>query len=95
MLKARREKGEGAYLDTCWRNGVVRGEPGWFFASEGGVHVGTLWPEAAQALVDQRAMAQVLAANGPALGLRDGKGFQATLAPLLILKPQEEANVAG
>lgn len=41
MLQERRAKGEGAHLDECWKRGVGRQEPGWFYAREGGVTVGT------------------------------------------------------
>lgn len=73
LLREKRQAGKGAYIDACWRHGVVQGEPGWFFASEGGVSIGALWPDAAQAALEQRAMT---AAVG---GL---------LAPLLVLRPE-------
>lgn len=40
MLKRRREAGEGALINECWRRGVLEQQPGWFFAAEGGVSVG-------------------------------------------------------
>jgi hypothetical protein len=40
-LREIREAGEGAHLDECWRRGVLGGEPGWFFAREGPISLGT------------------------------------------------------
>lgn len=45
MADKRRELGD-AWVNTCWKNGVVQGQPGWFWASEGGLNVGTLWDDA-------------------------------------------------
>jgi hypothetical protein len=42
MADKRRELG-AAWVNECWRRGVLAGEPGWFFASEGSLMVGTLW----------------------------------------------------
>jgi hypothetical protein len=72
----RRELG-GAYVGECWKRGVLQQEPGWFFASEGSLHVGTLWPDAMQALIDLRQAAEAVAPGSP------------SGAPLLILKPAE------
>ena len=33
------------WVNTCWRHGVVQGEPGWFYAAEGALAVGTLWTD--------------------------------------------------
>lgn len=33
------------YVNECWRRGVVELEPGWFFAAEGPLMVGTLWDD--------------------------------------------------
>lgn len=33
------------WVNTCWRRGVVEQQPGWFFASEGGLSVGTPWAD--------------------------------------------------
>ena len=41
MLGERRAKGEGVYIDECWKHGVRLQEPGWFYAREGGITVGT------------------------------------------------------
>lgn len=48
MLEARRRWGD-AHVDQCWTMGVVRREPGWFFAREGAVALGTPWNEPALA----------------------------------------------
>lgn len=40
LLKEKREAGQGAHINECWRRGVLAGEPGWFFAAEGAVSVG-------------------------------------------------------
>jgi hypothetical protein len=45
QLAEYREAGEGAHIDMCWHRGVLRGEPGWFFAKEGAVTVGTPFDE--------------------------------------------------
>lgn len=37
-----------AWVNTCWRRGVVNREPGWFFAAEGPLTLGE--PTAAQVL---------------------------------------------
>lgn len=44
MLEKRRALGN-EHVNECWRRGVVHGEPGWFFAREGPLAVGTPWPE--------------------------------------------------
>jgi len=41
QLREYREGGEGAHVNECWRRGVVCGEPGWFFAREGPITLGT------------------------------------------------------
>lgn len=32
-----------AHVSECWRRGVLEREPGWFFAREGALAVGTPW----------------------------------------------------
>jgi hypothetical protein len=41
LLKERRAAGDGALIDECWRRGVIKREPGWFYAAEGAVSLGT------------------------------------------------------
>lgn len=33
------------HVSLCWRRGVVEREPGWFFAREGALAVGTPWDD--------------------------------------------------
>ena len=33
------------HVKLCWRRGVVEQQPGWFFASEGALSVGTPWAD--------------------------------------------------
>jgi hypothetical protein len=40
MAELRRKHGD-AFVDECWRRGVVKGEPDWFFAREGPIAIGT------------------------------------------------------
>jgi len=71
LLRDKRQAGQGAHVDLCWRRGVVEGLPGWFYASEGGVQVGTLSVEAAQQVLERLEAAQ------------PGQ----SVAPLLVLRP--------
>lgn len=34
-----------AWVNKCWQRGVLDGEPGWFFAGEGALMVGTMWDD--------------------------------------------------
>lgn len=70
MLRSKRNEGLGAHIDLCWRRGVVEGRPGWFYASEGGVHVGTLSVEAAQQVLEQLEATQPGQSVAPLLVLR-------------------------
>lgn len=46
-LLAEKRKTMGArHVGECWRRGVVLREPGWFYAREGAIAVGTPWGEA-------------------------------------------------
>ena len=42
MREKRVELGD-RHVNLCWKNGVVLKEPGWFFAREGALAVGTPW----------------------------------------------------
>lgn len=33
------------HVNECWRRGVIEREPGWFFAREGALAVGTPWDD--------------------------------------------------
>ena len=47
-LVAERRKSLGdAHVNECWKRGVTMREPGWFFAREGPIAVGTPWPDIA------------------------------------------------
>lgn len=40
LLREKRAAGQGALIDECWKRGVVMGESGWFWATEGAVSIG-------------------------------------------------------
>ena len=44
LAEKRQQLGE-AHVAECWKRGVVEREPGWFFAREGALAVGTPWGE--------------------------------------------------
>lgn len=44
LADKRRELGE-AHVAECWRRGVVERVPGWFFARDGALAVGTPWDD--------------------------------------------------
>ena len=45
-LIAEKRKAMGAdWVNTCWREGVTKGQPGWFYAAEGALAVGTPWAD--------------------------------------------------
>lgn len=45
LMKEKRAKYGDQWVNECWRRGVVDGEPGWFFAGEGALMVGTLFED--------------------------------------------------
>lgn len=45
LVKEKRAQLGDAHVNECWRRGVLEGEPGWFFAREGALAVGTPWGE--------------------------------------------------
>lgn len=45
LIKRQRAEVGNDHVNTCWRRGVVEGLPGWFYAAEGALQVGTPWPE--------------------------------------------------
>ena len=62
MAEKRRALGHD-HVALCWRRGVVEQQPGWFYASEGALAVGTPWaddPEIAQYLQARFTPTQVL-----------------------------------
>lgn len=42
MADRRRELG-AAWVNECWKRGVLQREPGWFWAAEGALSIGTMW----------------------------------------------------
>lgn len=44
QMAERRQALGTAWVNTCWRRGVVNGEPGWFFAAEGPLTLGAPLP---------------------------------------------------
>lgn len=59
MKDKRREVGD-AHVNECWQRGVVNGEPGWFFAREGALAVGTPWDDLANSAAWQVTKTQAL-----------------------------------
>ncbi len=55
MKEKRRELGE-EWVNACWKRGVVQMQPGWFYAAEGALAVGTAW-------ADEPVIADLLAAR--------------------------------
>jgi hypothetical protein len=41
LIQEKRELYGAKWVAECWRMGVLEGEPGWFFARQGSVSVGT------------------------------------------------------
>lgn len=46
LLAEKRATMGAPHVSECWRRGVVLGEPGWFYAREGAIAIGTPWGEA-------------------------------------------------
>jgi len=44
QMAAKRKALGTAWVNTCWRRGVVNGEPGWFWAAEGPLTLGSPTP---------------------------------------------------
>lgn len=47
LIQDRRKAYGAEHVNACWHHGVVKGEPGWFFAREGALMVGTPWDDEA------------------------------------------------
>jgi hypothetical protein len=45
LVTEKRAKLGNDWVNECWRRGVVEREPGWFFAREGALAVGTPWDD--------------------------------------------------
>jgi hypothetical protein len=49
LVREKRKALGDAHVNECWTRGVVQREPGWFFAREGALAVGTPWDDPALA----------------------------------------------
>lgn len=49
LVREKRALHGDAHVNECWQRGVIGREPGWFFAREGALAVGTPWDEPALA----------------------------------------------
>lgn len=48
-----RQAGLGRHVDRCWREGVINGQPDWFFAREGPICLGTPFgPRPADSIIE-------------------------------------------
>ena len=65
LLAERRRLHGDAFVNDCWRRGVVEREPGWFFAREGAIAVGVPWPEIADVAGWQVTSTQSMLLMGP------------------------------
>ncbi len=43
LMAEKRAQHGNAHVDECWKRGVLQLEPGWLFAREGALAVGTPW----------------------------------------------------
>ena len=58
LVKEKRAQLGEAFVNECWKRGVLQREPGWFFAREGALAEGTPW-DAADAVMANFAALQV------------------------------------
>ena len=45
LMAEKRSKLGREHVSLCWRRGVIEQQPGWFFAREGALAVGTPWDD--------------------------------------------------
>lgn len=45
LMKDKKAELGAAWVNECWKRGVLNCEPGWFFASEGALSVGVMWDD--------------------------------------------------
>ena len=45
LMREKRAELGNEWVDTCWKRGVLGQEPGWFYAAEGALAVGTPWAD--------------------------------------------------
>ncbi len=76
------------HLDECWRKGVTQKLPGWFYAREGAVAVGTPFP------MTWRGVALEMSLNA-----WEAHGYVLMLAPLpegrVLVRPLNEREIAA
>jgi hypothetical protein len=106
-VRERRVSLGDAWVNECWRRGVLLGEPEWFFAGEGSIMVGTMWdnPEllafarmrvtATQALLITREPVPVKPGPDALESQRRGPGLDAAArpAPALVARPPAGARM--
>lgn len=73
MAEKRRELGN-EHVHQCWRRGVLEQQPGWFFAREGALAVGTPWAEVADVAWTAMSPTQAIVVLRPARGDGGGDG---------------------
>lgn len=80
MMSEYRLRWGAAHVAQCWRHGMA-GEPGWFFAREGAIAVGTPWDEYPEMVALAALRVQ---AHAPALlFLRPPAGLTAGAIPVI------------
>jgi hypothetical protein len=45
LMRGLRAKHGARHVNECWSRGVLQREPGWFYAREGALAVGTPWSD--------------------------------------------------
>jgi len=59
LLQDKRREVGAAHVGECWRRGVIERQPGWFYAREGAIAVGTPWGEPVPEFTAGQAMLQL------------------------------------
>lgn len=72
LMQERRRRHGDAHVNECWKRGVVLGEPGWFYAREGTVSIGTPWEAFADVALWQATATQGLLIMRDPPGTTDG-----------------------
>lgn len=65
LIAEKRQTMGAAHVALCWQRGVVECLPGWFYAREGSLAVGTPWDGLELLYADTPATAQALVAMRP------------------------------
>lgn len=71
LMREKRKALGPAHVAECWRRGMA-GEPGWFFAREGAIAIGTPW--AGDAAMTDFAAAQICATQALLIMRESGHG---------------------